>query len=57
MEKPMETLGADARFLKRILMILIAATIAAGAVGGIATVKTELANRVAIVASASAHGD
>jgi hypothetical protein len=53
----METFGADARFLKRILMILIAATIAAGAVGGIATVKTELANRVAIVASASAHGD
>jgi hypothetical protein len=42
---------ADARFLKRILMMMIVATIATGAMAGITTVKSELANQVAIAAS------
>ncbi len=49
----MDALSADARFLKRILMILIAATIATGAAAGVATFRAELANRVATVAPAS----
>jgi hypothetical protein len=49
----MDALSADARFLKRILVILIAATIATGAAASVATFRAELANRVATVASAS----
>lgn len=45
----MDTLSVDTRFLKRILLILIAATIATGAVAGIATIKAEQANRVIAV--------
>jgi hypothetical protein len=44
-------LDADVRFLKRILMLLIAGTIVTGAMAGITVVTGELANRVAIVAS------
>jgi hypothetical protein len=36
-------LEADAPFLKRILMVLVAATLATGAMAGLATVKAERA--------------
>ncbi len=44
-------LDADARFLKRVLMILVAGTIATGVMAGITAVKTELTNRIATIAS------
>jgi hypothetical protein len=37
------TIEADARFLKRILMALVAATIATGCMAGLATVQAERA--------------
>jgi len=48
---PMMMGEADALFLKRILMILVAATVATGAMAGITTVKAELASRAAITLS------
>jgi hypothetical protein len=44
-------LDADTRFLRRILMVLVAGTIATGVVAGITAVKTELTNRIATIAS------
>jgi hypothetical protein len=38
---PMPIVEADARFLKRILMALVAATIATGCMAGLATVQAE----------------
>lgn len=38
---PMTIVEADARFLKRILMALVAATIATGCMAGVATVQAE----------------
>ncbi len=49
----MTMVDADARFLRRILMVLVAATIVTGAVAGITTIKAELANRVVTAASGS----
>ena len=40
-QNPMTIVEADARFLKRILMVLVAATIATGCMAGIATVQAE----------------
>jgi hypothetical protein len=40
-KNPMTIVEADARFLKRILMALVAATIATGCMAGVATVKAE----------------
>ena len=39
----MITVEADAQFLKRILMVLVAATLATGAMAGLAAVKAERA--------------
>ncbi len=44
-------LDADTRFLRRILMVLVAGTIVTGVVAGITAVKTELTNRIATIAS------
>jgi hypothetical protein len=44
-------IDADTRFLKRILILLVAGTIATGTIAGITTVKTEQANRIASVAT------
>jgi hypothetical protein len=40
---PMTIVEADAKFLKRILMALVAATIATGCMAGLATVQAERA--------------
>jgi hypothetical protein len=43
--EPMMTMPeADARFLRRILMVLVAATLATGTMAAVATVKAERAN-------------
>jgi hypothetical protein len=42
-DKSMTMVEADARFLKRILMALVAATLATGLMAGVATVKAERA--------------
>jgi hypothetical protein len=42
-DTPMTIVEADARFLKRILMALVAATLATGLMAGFATVKAERA--------------
>ncbi len=53
----MDTLSADARFLKRILLILIAVTIATGAAASYATFEVELANRVVATAASGLMAD
>jgi hypothetical protein len=42
-DKSMTMVEADARFLKRILMALVAATLVTGLMAGLATVKAERA--------------
>jgi hypothetical protein len=44
METMMTMPEADARFLRRILMVLVAATLATGTMAAVATVQAERAN-------------
>lgn len=50
-DNSMTMVEADARFLRRILMVLVAATLATGAMAAVATVKAERTAAVGVEAN------